>query len=81
MVSHICNYSTWEPEVEGWWALGQPGLYNKNLSQNEKKNICSAILIAQCSKNVQVNMGQKSKEQMLKEREESGGSNSLAIIE
>lgn len=46
-----------------------------------KKNICSAILIAQCSKNAQVNMGLKPKEQMLKEKEVSGGSNSLAIIE
>lgn len=81
MVSHICNYSTWEPEAEGWSTLGQPGLYKKNLSRNEKKSICSAILLIQCSKNMQANVGQKPKEQMLKEKEESWGNKSLAVIE
>lgn len=61
--------------------MGEPGLYNKNLSRNEKKSICSAILLIQCSKHVQANVGQKPKEQMLKEKEESEGSNSLAAIE
>jgi hypothetical protein len=37
MVIHACDPSTWEAKTRGWRVLGQPGLYNKTLSQKKKK--------------------------------------------